>query len=248
MYSTDVEGETLEFGTSGFLYQSNKLMYDRNTNTLWHQFRGEPVIGELADSGIVLEVIPVALTTWGDWVSSHPDTTVLALETGVYPATSYLPESDVASAYFNYRNRPDTMFPVAARSQLLPAKSQIFGLTLNGQARAYPLETLQQEPVINDSLGGVSIVVVTPDEGAGGAGTRAYHRGGRRFAQVQKEAGTSILVDDAGERWRLEEDALVPTEGESRRLPRLPSRNSYWFGWYGFYPATEVYGLDRSSP
>ena len=93
MYSTELDGEILEFGTSGFLYQSNKLMYDRKTNSLWHQFRGEPVIGELAHSGITLEVIPVALTTWEDWVSSHPDTTVLDLETGVYPAQAYLPES-----------------------------------------------------------------------------------------------------------------------------------------------------------
>ena len=245
MYSTEVNGEVLEFGTSGFLYQSNKLMYDRKTNTLWHQFRGEPVIGELADSGITLEVIPVALTTWQDWVSSHPDTTVLAIETGVYPAETYLPESDRASIYFNYRNRPDTMFPVPTRSQLLPAKSQVFGLTFNGRERAYPLEILEQEPVINDSLGGVNIVVVTPDKGAG---TRAYQRADHFFVEVRKEAGTVVLLDDAGQRWRLGEDELVQAEEATQRLPRLPSRNSYWFGWYGFYPSTEVYGQDQLSP
>ena len=54
----------LEFGTSGFLYQSNKLMYDRKTETLWHQFRCEPVVGPLAGSGIQLEMLPNALTTW----------------------------------------------------------------------------------------------------------------------------------------------------------------------------------------
>ena len=245
MYSTEVNGEVLEFGTSGFLYQSNKLMYDRKTNTLWHQFRGEPVIGELADSGITLEVIPVALTTWGDWVSSHPDTTVLAVETGVYPPEAYLPESDSASVYFNYRNRSETMFPVPTRSQLLPTKSQVFGLTFNGRERAYPLEILEQEPVINDALGGVGIVVVTPDEGAG---TRAYQRGGHRFVEVREEARMAVLLDDAGQRWRLEEDGLVQVDGATERLPRLPSRHSYWFGWYAFYPATEVYGQDQSAP
>ena len=245
MYSTELDGEILEFGTSGFLYQSNKLMYDRKTNSLWHQFRGEPVIGELAHSGVTLEVIPVALTTWEDWVSSHPDTTVLDLETGVYPAQAYLPESDAVSVYFNYRNRSDTMFPVTARNQLLPTKSRVFGLTLNGQVRAYPLEVLEQEPVINDSLGGVSIVVVTPDKGAG---TRTYQRGGFRFVRVEEEAGNRVLLDDAGERWRLEEDALVHTEETDQRLPRLAGRNSYWFGWYGFYPSTEVYGEDQLLP
>ena len=242
MYSTEVNGEVLEFGTSGFLFQSNKLMYDRKTNTLWHQFRGEPVVGELADSGITLEVIPVALTTWEDWVSSHPDTTVLAVETGVYPAGAYLPESDTTSVYFNYRERSDTMFPVPARSQLLPTKSQVFGLTLNGQVRAYPLEILAQEPVINDSLGGVSIVVVTPDMGTG---TRAYQRDSQSFVELREEVGTAILLDDAGQRWRLEEDGLVPAQEATEPLPRLLSRDSYWFGWYAFYPATEVYGEDQ---
>ena len=241
MYSTKVNGEVLEFGTSGFLYQSNKLMYDRKTNTLWHQFWGEPVVGELVDSGIILEVIPVALTTWGDWVSSHPDTTVLAVETGVYPPEAYLPESHGSSIYFNYRERSDTMFPVVTRSQLLPTKSQVFGLTFNGQERAYPLELLDQIPVINDSLGGVAIVVVTPDEGAG---ARAYQRGNHRFLEVRKEKGTPVLLDEAGQSWRLEEDALVPADEAIESLPRLPSRNSYWFGWYSFYPSTEVYGQD----
>ena len=245
MYSTKVNGEVLEFGTSGFLFQSNKLMYDRKTNSLWHQFRGEPVIGELAHSGITLEVIPVALTTWKDWVSTHPDTTVLDVETGVYPVESYLPESDRASVYFNYRERSDTIFPVAARSQLLPTKAQVFGLTFNGRERAYPLETLEQEPVINDSLGGVSIVVVTPDKGGG---TRAFQALSHRFVEVREEAETTILLDDTGQKWRLEEDGLVNTAEAKERLPRLASRNSYWFGWYGFYPSTEVYGLDQSSP
>ena len=241
MYSTEVDGEVLEFGTSGFLYQSNKLMYDRKTNSLWHQFRGEPVTGELADSGITLEVIPVALTTWVDWVSAHPDTTVLAVETGVYPPETYLPESNQASIYFNYRNRPDTMFPVPTRSQRLPTKSQVFGLTLNGQVRAYPLEILDQERVINDSLGGVDIVVVTPDNGGG---SRAYQRSSHRFIEAHKESGSVVLMDDAGKSWLLEEDGLLNAEDATERLPRLPSRNSYWFGWYGFYPSTEVYGQD----
>ena len=106
MYSTTVDGEVLSFGTSGFLYQSNKLMYDRKTKSLWHQFRGEPVTGELAHSGIVLDVIPVTLTTWGEWLASHPDTTILDAETGVYPGDRYLSESDPGSFYFDYRAQP----------------------------------------------------------------------------------------------------------------------------------------------
>ena len=91
MYSTEVNGETTEFGTSGMLYRSNKLMYDRATETLWHQFRGEPVVGPLAGSGIRLRVLPSVLTTWVEWLAEHPDTTVISNDTGVYPAGFYRP-------------------------------------------------------------------------------------------------------------------------------------------------------------
>ena len=77
MYSAKLDGERVTFGTSGLLYRSNKLMYDRKTNTLWRQFTGEPVVGALADSGIRLSIFPVVLTQWQEWVAAHPDTTVL---------------------------------------------------------------------------------------------------------------------------------------------------------------------------
>ena len=245
MYSTTVDGEVISFGTSGFLYQSNKLMYDRKTNSLWHQFRGEPVTGELADSGIVLDVIPVSLTTWGEWLISHPDTTVLDVETGIYPGYRYLPESDPGSFYYEYREQPGTMFPVATRSNDLPTKVQVLGLTLNGRERAYSFGNLIREQVINDELGGINLVIVTP--GLGG-GPRAFHRAENVFSEIVREDGTDILLDESGGRWRLEEDALVNTADDSQRLPRLPSRNAYWFGWYGFYPNTEVYGRDITDP
>ncbi len=248
MYSTEVSGQVLQFGTSGWLYQSNKLMYDKGTNTLWHQFRGVPAVGELLGSGITLEVLPVVLTTWSNWLDDHPDTSVLDIRTGVYPLEAYLPESDQRSMYFDYRGREDTMFPVPARSALLPTKSRVFGLTFNGHARAYPEEILAEKPLINDTLGGGDLVIVTPH---GGSESRAFLRTGHNFVKVEigeAEAGTILLVDDEDFKWRLDEDALVRVGDNSMRLPRLPSRSSYWFGWHAFYPGTEVYGSAPATP
>ena len=92
------------------LYRNNKLMYDRATNTLRASLLGEPVIGPLADSGTKLDLFPVELTSWLEWVALHPDTTVLSVETGVYPASRYRSEGDLSSIYFAYRHSPDTMF------------------------------------------------------------------------------------------------------------------------------------------
>ena len=57
-------------------------MYDTETESLWNQFTGRPVVGELTGSGIELKILPVVITSWKDWLAAHPDTTVLSLDTG----------------------------------------------------------------------------------------------------------------------------------------------------------------------
>ena len=100
----------MTFGTSGFLYQNNKLMYDRPTDTLWHSLTGEPVVGELAHSGVKVDRFPVTHTTWERWLELHPDTTVVSLDTGF--ERQYFPPSEPGSAYYEYRASPEAMFPV----------------------------------------------------------------------------------------------------------------------------------------
>ena len=215
------------------LYRSNKLMYDRATETLWHQFRGEPVVGPLAGSGVKLNILPSVLTTWGQWVSKHPDTTVISNDTGIYPAESYTPEEDFTSIYYSYRADPNTMFPVAGSGDGLLIKEQVFGLTFNGEARAYRRTALAHEPVLNDTVGGQGVVIVT----VAGGGPRAYDRDGLQFQALPD----GQLQDDEGRLWQVLEDALQNSGGPSLRLDRLSSRDAYWFGWHAFYPHTDIY-------
>ncbi len=241
MYSTEIPdalkprglGERTEFGTSGMLYRSNKLMYDRATETLWHQFRGEPVVGPLAGSGIRLEVLPSVLTTWVEWLAEHPDTTVISNDTGVYDAKFYRPEEHARSIYYSYRIDPGTMFPVAGIDDRLTAKAQVFGLAFDGEARAYLRSGLAQTPVLNDTVGGQDAVIIT----VSGGGVRAYDRDGLQFQPARDGA----VQDDQGRLWRVLEDALENAGEPSQRLARLPSRDAYWFGWHAFYPYTDIY-------
>ena len=217
-------------------------MYDRGTQTLWHQFLGEPVVGPLANSGIKLNLLPVVVTTWGEWRSAHPDTTLLDINTGIYTTNDYPTEQHPRSVYYGHRQDSGTMFPVWQRSSLLRTKEQVLGLNLDGKPKAYPLDRLRQLPVVNDTLGNENLVVVTTSE-AGAA--RAYERDIHLFSLAQPReagAGVIILVDEEGRRWRMEEEALVQVDDPTKRLKRLPSRMAYWFGWYAFYPATDVYG------
>ena len=233
MYSTEINGQTTEFGTSGMLFRSNKLMYDRVTETLWHQFLGVPVVGPLANSGIRLEVIPNALTTWGQWLEQHPDTTVISDETGVYPAETYLPEENPRSIYFSYRAASGTMFPVAGIEESLPIKQQIFGLTFGEEARAYPRGLLAQTSLLNDNLGGQDVVIVTVT----GGGSRAFDGQGLDF----EFSDDGHIQSSDGRTWRIFENALKNTADPSDQLARLPSRDAYWFGWQAFYPHTDFY-------
>ena len=233
MYSTEINGENTEFGTSGMLYRSNKLMYDRATETLWNQFIGVPVVGPLAGSGIRLKVLPNVLTTWGEWLAERPDTTVISNETGVYPADSYRPEWDMGSIYFSYRADPGTMFPVAGIDEALPIKEQVFGLVFGDTARAYPRPALMQTPVLNDFVGGQDVVIIT----VAGGGVRAYNSDGLEF-QLGPQGQ---LQDELGREWRVFEDTLESADDSAPQLERLPSRDAYWFGWQAFYPDTELW-------
>ena len=82
LYRSAAQGLHHELGTSGFLYRSNKLMYDRATMSLWSTFAGEPAVGPLVGQGIRLDMRHVVTTTWGEWRRRHPGTLVLSLETG----------------------------------------------------------------------------------------------------------------------------------------------------------------------
>lgn len=204
-------------------------MYDQKTKSLWHNLTGEPVVGPLTDSGIKLKVRPVVTTTWHDWLRAHPATVVLDINTG------YLRDYTPGKPYGRYLASPDTMFPASPRSDRLRTKEYVFALRLAGQAKAYPLEVLDKEPVLNDVLAGTNLVIVA---NAATRTARAFERGPYRFRRGQ---GVMELIETVtGEVWSVEEEALV-NRATGQRLSRLGGHIAYWFGWFAFYPDTQVY-------
>ncbi len=242
MYSAKIDGEPTTFGTSGFLYRSNKLMYDRKTNTLWKSFDGVPVIGELAQrDDLKLDFYPVAVTMWEDWLAEHPETTVISPETGYYPPSFYRPEEDQRAIYFDYRATPNTMFPIWDRDDRLEAKDEILGVSDGDVHKAYAVHDLQQLRVINDAVGHLEVVIVasndTPD-------ARVFHRDGRTFSLDANADASGVprsVVDSDGAIWEVRDDGLHGTGGNESILARIPDHHSFWFGWYAFRPGTTLY-------
>jgi hypothetical protein len=225
------------FGTAGLLYRSDKLMFDRATQTLWLQMTGEPVVGPLAaplsGHSVTLDMLPMTLTTWGEWKTLHPDTTVLQL-------------SDRFGARWSYRYTPGAAdlarsgvsFPLWMKSRLLSQDEEVFGLRLLDHTKAWPVVKVTAQTVIDDRLGDTDLVLVgNPDSGA----VRAYRRTGHTF---HPGPDATTLRDEADRPWRVTEESLVPPAGlaPAAPLPRLPGHVALWFAWYGFHPQTEVWG------
>lgn len=80
IFSREIKGKTLTFAVSGLLYNSNVVMYDRQTETLWSQVKSEAIAGEM--KGTKLPQVDATSTTWEDWISEHTDTEVLSTNTG----------------------------------------------------------------------------------------------------------------------------------------------------------------------
>ena len=158
LFDAELEGGKLQFGSSGYLMRSNKLMYDRGTKTLWNQLTGKPVIGKLVGKNLELKVLPLVLTSWGEWKAQHKNTKVLSLETG------YRRPYQIGATYGRYFASPNTMFPVRKKIGKLPRKARIYAIQSGGLAKAYPLDELNKAGgVVNDRVGQKNLVVVYKD-------------------------------------------------------------------------------------
>ena len=228
LYGTEYEGVNHELGTSGFLYRSNKLMYDRATQSLWSTLWGEPVVGPLVGQGIELERMSVVTSTWGVWRERHPDTLVLSLDTG------YRRDYSEGAAYREYFATDELMFNVPALDTRLKNKDEVFGLLVAG-TESTPLalasDFLQRNPLYHDELGEREIVILTDQSGA----HRAYEATGVRFVDWD---GDQSVVDEQGTSWTLEEARLESDDGRIKN--RLPAHRAFWFGWYSAYPHTRL--------
>jgi hypothetical protein len=136
------------FGVSGLLYNSDVLMYDRATQSLWSQILSQAISGPL--KGTVLQAVPLSHTSWADWRSRHPSTQVLSTDTGF--------ERDYArDPYAGYDRVQQLMFDVQRRDDRFPLKEWVLGLRLNGVAKAYPFsvlaKTVDKSGTLDDTVG-----------------------------------------------------------------------------------------------
>ncbi len=125
------------FGVSGLLYQSDVLMYDHQSESLWSQIKQEAVTGAL--TGTRLSLLPLIHTTWGAWKREYPKSQVLSTETGYSRNYSRDP-------YAEYAQTDRLMFSVNKRDRRYPPKSWVLGIQHEGETMAYPFSELERGP------------------------------------------------------------------------------------------------------
>lgn len=144
-----VKGMRVEFGTSGKLWNSNLVMYDRKTNSLWSQVLGEAIVGEM--TGTKLKILPSDIMRFGVWKSAYPEGQVLSRDTGEDRTYGVDP-------YGNYYTSPGVLFPLTKQDTRLPEKELVLGVVMGGKAKAYSTTAVKRKGEITDVFAGLTIV------------------------------------------------------------------------------------------
>ena len=229
----DNTGNT-EFGVSGLLYNSNLILYDRNTDSNWPQMLMESAMG--AKKGTVATQIAIFETTWEKFKSMYPQAQVLNDNTEFsrsytsYPYGSFRTDT---SLLFNVNNSNDSR---------LHRKERVLGVKNGSTAKAYNIASFAGDiDVINDSVGDKAIVVVaSKDDKYGIAFERTITDGTVLEFSAEFNQLPIIMSDNEGNLWDINGKAVSgPRSGEQLSIPF--SYIVYWYAWAAFYPETTIY-------
>jgi len=150
VFGRDIGGKIRTFGVSGLLYQSDVLMYDRQSESLWSQLLMKAVSGDAV--GEELEWKSSLFMTWKAWKKEYPNSKVLSTDTGFNRNYS-------RNAYESYLKSEDTMFPVPKNRKEFDDKQWVIGVIVEGKAKAYLVKSLPNNKIIKDKIGDTSITL-----------------------------------------------------------------------------------------
>jgi hypothetical protein len=242
-YDRRVDGRVLDFGTSGMLFNSSLVMYDRQTESLWSHFTGEAVVGFL--TGTRLDVLPVATVSWADWRAANPEGMVLSRETGHdrdYGVNPYPGYDDVTGSPFLFDGEADGR---------LAAMERIIGLRTDTEAVAVRLDAVTDDGVATFDLDGRPVVVwlrpgtasaleggaVDSGRDVGASGAFRPAADGRTLTFARSADG--FVDDQTGSTWNVFGEAVDgPLTGT--RLRPVTHVDTFWFAWAAFRPDSRI--------
>jgi len=133
VFDAEVNGKTEQFGVSGKLYESNLLMYDKSTESLWSQSIGTAVVGDR--TGEKLSVYPSQVASFKILKEKWPNAEVLSTDTGYSKNYAFYP-------YGDYDNNDSLYFPISIKDNRFPSKEIMFVVNAYDKSVAFPVKQL----------------------------------------------------------------------------------------------------------
>ena len=244
-----IDDAVLDFGVSGFLRNSDLVMYDRQTESWWQQLTGEGLAGDYA--GVLLDIVPSQVISFGSFAQRYPDGLVLSRETGYNRRYGINP-------YTNYDSNPGRPFLFRGETDpRLPSPvDHVLAAIVEDTAVAYPFSVLRENGVINDVIGATPVAVFFQSGVASALGDSVIDNAadlgtaGMYVSAVDGESLSFSANDDGtfsdeqtGSVWNAFGEAIAG-ELEGAELEWINAFPHFWFAWAAFHPDTQVFGLD----
>ncbi len=247
VFKATVDGALSDFGTSGNLYFSNLVMYDRQTESWWQQATGQAVIGEKV--GTQLEFLPAQIVSLDQFATDHPEGTVLSRDTGFSREYGRNP-------YPGYDRADESpfLFSGTADGRIAP-KERVATTGTGDQAIAFAYPELSGVGVATAEIDGEPIVVfwapgtrsalgdrsINDSDDVGTTGIYSPVVNGRELTFVRDGDRSAPITDrETGSTWSV---TGLATDGDlaGTQLERLVSADHLWFSWAAFNPDTRIW-------
>ncbi len=243
------ETRTLEFEVSGMLRNSDMVMADRQSESLWQQLMGEGIVGKYA--GAKLNIIPSIVLSVKDFFEAYPDGKILSPETDSEARESY-----GSNPYVHYDSEGaipyERYFKSSKIDSRLPAMERIVEVRGSDGYKIYPFSSIRDAGIINDHYDGMHLVVfyesetvsilderdISDSRAIGSAAVFSPVVMDRKLTFVRRKG--RITDEETGSVWNM---AGICTEGpmKGNQLQVLPHGNHFAFAWLSFYPDSEIY-------
>ncbi|MDJ0497948.1 MAG: DUF3179 domain-containing protein [Acidimicrobiia bacterium] len=245
-YLREIRGVETTFGTSGRLFSSALVMYDRATESLWTHFDGKAVVGLLA--GEQLEAVPSPLMAWGDFAAAYPTGQVLD------PDATGFNRQYGRNPYVGYDNEQSEPFLFTGITDpRATSKLRVVGVSIDDAATAFSLDLVSggEAKATNASVGATEIVILWKSgqatalesdrvEGGRDVGSSAVFLPGVDGEMLTfTAAGDGFVDDQTGSTWNIAGEAVDgPLAGT--RLEQVNHLDTFWFAWATYRPGTEL--------
>jgi hypothetical protein len=227
------EDQALTFGVSGMLYRNGLIMYDNQTQSLWSHIMGQSIAGDF--NGTQLEVIAALQTDWNTWKERHPDTRVIN------------PGFFGRDGYNGYYQRPDAgvLGRATEPDEDIGPKEFVIGVRLAGEVKAYPFRALNQQPVVNDVIADIPVVVFFDKGSAAGAVFSPELEDGTLLTFEPGESLEVAVDSQTQSGWDIFTGTAISGPLEGTQLTQIPITYAFWFGWADYHPDSMVYSLEQ---